>query len=173
MKTNGFMALALVVGSSGITYVQSPPVTAATKPESELISDIAKDGMLEVQLGKIAEHKATNPDVKAFAKHMVKDHSDANEKLKNAARQDNVDIPKELSTAQQDKKDQLKSCAGAEFDRKYMEAMVAGHKKAVEAVTKETKIGSGNLKTWAENTLPVIEGHKKDAEGINAKLAQK
>ncbi len=135
--------------SLGVTLM--PYASAApSEAESQLLSDIAKDGMLEVDLGKIAEKKATNADVQRFAKHMVKDHSKANDKLKVAATKDHIKLPSEISAEQQTKKSELSAFKGADFDRAYMKAMVAGHEKAVAAVEKETKIGSGAPKQWGD-----------------------
>ena len=171
MRLQSILAVGLVSA-----VLQLIPAIAAyadtSKAESALLSDIAKDGMLEVKLGEIAEPKATAADVKAFAKHMVADHSKANTKLKAAADKDHVTLPAAVSADQQSKADALSKLSGAAFDKKYMAEMVAGHEKAVQAIKKESETGTGNSKAWAAETLPTIEEHKKEAVSINAKLAK-
>ncbi|HEY9757601.1 MAG TPA: DUF4142 domain-containing protein [Oculatellaceae cyanobacterium] len=147
------------------------PVQADTsKTETDLLSDIAKDGMLEVKLGKLAEEKASDAGVKSFAAHMVKDHSQANDKLIAAAAKDHVTLPANISADQQRTFDSLAKLSGNEFDKKYVTEMVAGHDKAVSAIRKEKDTGSGNSKTWAVETLPTVEEHRKEAVSLNAKI---
>ena len=44
--------------------------------------DAAKGGMAEVELGKLAQDKGSNEQVKNFGKRMVDDHGKANDDLK-------------------------------------------------------------------------------------------
>jgi putative membrane protein len=143
---------------------------AAEKSEVELLTNIARDGLLEVDLGKLAEKKATNADVKAFARHMVRDHSDANAKLKQAADKDKVELPNDLTPDQKKKEAALAILSGDAFDKEYISEMCTGHDKAVDAISKETHIGSGNAKKWADDTLPTIKEHKKEADQLKAKI---
>lgn len=161
------LIIAAVLSSACIV---STLAIASTPEESQLLSDIAKDGMLEVQLGKIASTQARSDKVREFGQHMVRDHSKANDKLKVAAKKDNIDLPGEISSDQQKKKDDLANLKGAAFDSEYMKAMVAGHEKAVAAVEKEVKNGTGAPKDWAVQTLPIIQAHKADAVKISAEL---
>jgi putative membrane protein len=60
--------------------------------------DAAMGGMAEVQLGKLAAEKATNPDVKQFGQRMVDDHGKANDELKTAASKESIDLPASLDS---------------------------------------------------------------------------
>ena len=55
----------------------------------------ARGGKAEVELGKLAQEKASSPEVKQFGQRMVTDHSKANEKLQSVASSKGVDLPKE------------------------------------------------------------------------------
>ncbi|HEY9772759.1 MAG TPA: DUF4142 domain-containing protein [Planktothrix sp.] len=169
MKFKVVVATTIALSAASCMFIKAQ---SANTPEAEieLLSNIAKDGMLEVDLGKIAEKQAKSPAVQKFAKHMVTDHSNANDMLKAAAEKDKVALPIDISKKQKEKKDALAALSGAEFDKKYMETMVAGHKQAVAAVTKEKDTGSGACQTWAKETLPTIEEHMKEANQIEAQL---
>jgi putative membrane protein len=162
-KTSFTIALLAISLNSGA-------FASANNDEHKLVADIAGDGMLEVQLGKLAEKRAMNEDVQHFAKHMVTDHSKANEKLKEAAAADKIQLPSRLSTEQREKESKLSALSGSAFDQEYMQEMVAGHVKAIAAVQKESQTGSGRAKAWAAATLPVIKKHKQEAVGISSKL---
>ena len=126
-----------------------------------------------VKLGKLAEGKAKNADVKSFAKHLVSDHGKANDELKSAAKEAGVSLPADCSAEQKRTHDALTKLNGEAFDRKYMDEMVKGHDKAVDAIGKESSDGTGALKTWAEKTLPTIKEHKKKADDLNTKVSAK
>ena len=100
-------------------------------------------GLAEVQLGKMATERAANADVKAFGQMMVKDHTQANNELKQLASQLKVQTPTELDQKHKELVDKLSKLQGSEFDREYMNAMVQGHQEVL-----------GKLRARAETTLP-------------------
>src|SRR5262245_23406274 len=53
---------------------------ALTSSEKEFMTNAARGGMLEVQLGNLAAQKATSPDVKQFGERMAADHSQLGQK---------------------------------------------------------------------------------------------
>lgn len=56
---------------------QSPPALTS----QQFVSDAAVGGMKEIFLSELALNESTNADIKGFARHMVKDHGNANNKL--------------------------------------------------------------------------------------------
>src|SRR5262245_36588594 len=61
--------------------------------DTHFVTDVAKDGMAEVELGQLAEQKASSDQVKQFAQRMVADHSKANDELKTLAQNKNITLP--------------------------------------------------------------------------------
>lgn len=57
--------------------------TAASSPQIErfLVSCLRSDNQGEIAIAKLAEQRASNPEVKAFAQQMIKDHTDFLAKL--------------------------------------------------------------------------------------------
>jgi len=173
MKSKRLIQLATASAFVFMPSALSIPVQAkVSEEEANLVRDIARDGMLEVRLGKTAEERVSTEQVKDFGKHMVLDHSSANEELREAAQKDGVELPSHITVEQKQKEESLKTLNGEAFDSKYMTEMVSAHKKAVEALTKESTTGTGNLKSWAEKILPTIKEHSKEAKSIDSKVAQ-
>jgi putative membrane protein len=137
-------------------------------------------GLAEVELGKMASERATNPDVKAFAQMMVRDHSRADQELSRVASQLNIQPPKQVDQEHRDLMDRLSKLQGAEFDREYMAAMVKGHQQVLEQLRSFTAgaqptgtAGGRNeqaLKQWATKTLPTVQQHFDRARSIEQKL---
>lgn len=125
----------------------------------------ARGGMLEVELGKVAQQKAMNDQVKQFGARMEQDHSKANGELKQIAANKGVDLPAAPNKKEQKEMDKLKNMSGAEFDRAYMKHMVADHKKDIAAFEREAKDGrDADVKSFAEKTLPTLRQHLEMAQ---------
>jgi putative membrane protein len=80
------LAMAHRVAAQGIPAPDHARPTAQERsgPESadvEFIRKASEGGLKEVEAGKLASEKASNAEVRAFAKQMVDDHSKSNAEL--------------------------------------------------------------------------------------------
>ena len=134
------------------------------------MNDAAEAGMAEVEIAKLAKDRAQNPRVKNFAEMMIKDHSDANNKLQTIARDKSVTLPSTLGK-HQDHLEDLSKKKGAEFDKAYMKMMVSGHEDVVKEFEKCSQNGTDpDVKTFAAQTLPTVRMHLDSAKAINKAL---
>jgi putative membrane protein len=142
-----------------------PDTTAVnTVSDSDFAKEAAQGGVAEVKLGQLAEDKGTSDAVKEFGKRMVDDHSQANEKLKNVASQENVNLPEGLSKKDQTRYDKLSKLSGDAFDRAYARDMVKDHQNDIAAFEQEAKNGrDADIRSFASETLPTLEDHLKMA----------
>ena len=154
-----------ILAGAAVIGLAAAPVFAA---DEAFVTKVAKDGMAEVELGKLAAEKASSDAVKQFAKRMVDDHSKANEELKTLAQSKNVTLPSEIGQEQKALRDRLTKLSGPAFDQAYMKAMVNDHLKAVSAFRSESRTGKdAEVKAWAARTLPTLEEHLKLARDAN------
>ncbi|MBV8145306.1 MAG: DUF4142 domain-containing protein, partial [Gammaproteobacteria bacterium] len=82
-----------------LTLAAPLALAAGTSPDHSFYRSIAEGGMSEVDMGKLAAQKSTDPKVKSFAQMMVKDHSAANHKLQSLASSKQIALPKSLSAS--------------------------------------------------------------------------
>jgi putative membrane protein len=137
--------------------------------DEQFAMQAAEAGLAEVKLGKLAETQASTSEVKAFASMMVKDHTAANNELKDLARRKGLTLPEDCRECEQ-KHAELKALKGQAFDNKYTEMMVADHKDAVSKFTTESTQGKdADLKKWATDKLPTLKHHLSSAEAMNNK----
>ncbi|MGH9697442.1 MAG: DUF4142 domain-containing protein, partial [Bryobacteraceae bacterium] len=95
----------------------------------------------------------------------------ANEQLKSVAEKQNFTLPANMNAKQQTTYDMLKTKTGADFDKAYVEAMVKDHEQAVKAFQREASRGKDEqIKAFASETLPVIQGHLDKIKGIQSKM---
>jgi putative membrane protein len=139
------------------------------RQSEKFVKEAAGGGVGEVQLGQLAQAKASSPEVKQFAQRMVEDHSKANEQLKATASQLGVAVPNEPSKDARKAYDKLSKLSGPEFDRAYVRDMVKDHKADVKLFRDEAKNGKDPaLQQFAQATLPILEDHLRMIEQIAA-----
>lgn len=154
-------------------------VTDASSPEDlntekglqensrEFMKHAASANMMEVQLGQIAQEKATAKEVKDFGQMMVQDHSAANDKLKAIAQNKNVQLPDQMTQEHQENIEKLRKLSGKEFDKEYVNMMVEDHRKDVEKFEDmQDDIQDQELKQWTNNTLATLKKHKERIDQI-------
>lgn len=160
--------------------------SGATSDDRQFVERAAMGGHAEVELGRLAAERAQSQEVKQFAEMMVREHSKANDELKQAASRANVAVPAaKLDEKHQELMTKLRGLQGAEFDREYMAAMVEGHEEMKdllddragdrsaapgERATGTSGTTAASVDQWAAKTLPSVEQHLQRAEQIQAKL---
>jgi len=142
------------------TNVAATGGIAVTAEDAKFATDAANGGLAEVALGKLAQTKATNPQVKNFADMMVTDHSKANDELAAIAKAKNITLPAAPDADHQKKLDDLSKLSGKDFDKAYVDAMVDGHKKTLDLMNMAAKdCKDSELKAFATKTAPVVQTH--------------
>ena len=144
--------------------------TALTEKD-EFPMKAASGGMMEVQLGQLAQKNGQSQRVKNFGAMMVKDHSKANSELKAIAASKNISLPTTLIPEHQEHVTMLQKVSGADFDKQYMEMMTKDHKEDVDEFDKASKnAADADIKAFAAKTLPVLRVHLDSAQAINNSL---
>lgn len=141
----------------------------ADSPDSSFMKDAAEGGMSEVELGQLAQQKATSPAVKEFGAMMVKDHTAANDKLSALAMKKQVKLPDGPSLMQKASKAKLDMMSGDSFDKSYVKGMIDDHKADIKDFQKEAGEGKDpEVKAFAVATLPTLKRHLAAIQSIAA-----
>lgn len=130
----------------------------------------AYGGMAEVELGRLAATKAQNAEVKKFASMMVADHTKANAELKTLAAKKSVVLPTELDSDHKSLMEDLNGLSGAEFDKRYVDAMVEDHEETIELFENNADNDDADIKAFAAKTLPALKSHFEMIKGIQSKM---
>jgi len=164
--------------SAGSEMTDSAATGAGQLSDANIVALLDEANMADSASGAYAVGKATDPDVKAFAKLMMGEH--------HALRAQGQQLAKRLNvTPAPPANDPLKPAAasemaalraapkGAGFDRTYMEQEVGMHKAVLDLAEKAHDAAqNGELKTLIEQAKPVIEKHLDRAEEIQKKLGK-
>ena len=135
----------------------------------KFLTEAARGGMEEVQLGQMAQQKAANPAVRSFGERMVADHTKANDELRQLASQKGATLPTQVSHLENFTIDHLQKLNGADFDQAYAKDMVKDHRKDVRDFESAAKsLTDPDLRAWAQKTLAVLQQHLRMAENLEA-----
>jgi putative membrane protein len=154
---------------AGAAMLMVSSIAVADSPDSSFFKSAAEGGMSEVELGQMAQQKATNPAVKDFGAMMVKDHTAANDKLKALAASKQVSLPDSSSMMQKATKTKLNMLSGDTFDKSYVKGMIEDHKADIKEFQKEASDGKDpDARAFATATLPTLQAHLTKIQSIAA-----
>lgn len=171
-KQNVARSIAVALGMAAMfAYAADKSAKAGegqiAKEDRQFIMEAAQGGMLEVQMGKLAQQNGQSDGVKQFGKRLEDDHSKASEELKGIAQKLGVALPASLDKKHQGKVDKLSKVKAQDFDRQFAKDMVSDHEKDVKAFRKEADKGkNAEVKQFASQTVPTLEEHLKMARDL-------
>lgn len=138
----------------------------------KFITQGIKSGTAEVKLSQLAQKNSKNPDVINFAKMMITDHTNMGKELQGLAddqlvtglKSDTLDVEHNKVLIS------LRTKTGTEFDKEYMQVMVADHEKAIQLFKQGAANQDNEVKKLAEKALPSLQSHLKQANSICTNL---
>jgi len=134
------------------------------------ITTASEAGHTEIKASTVAEGISQNPRIIAFAKMMITDHTAAGAKLDKLKAGELVHEPYTLNEDHVKMIDSLSRLSGSSFDKAYMQVMVNDHENAVDLFKEGGENRNGAVRSYAAETLPVIEMHLDSAKAILASL---
>lgn len=148
-------------------------VKEVDETDRKFMQEAAIGNEAEIQLGQMAQQKAASPEVKSFGERMIKDHSSADDKLKNIAQSQHISLPVALDPQHKNQAAALSRLSGPQFDKEYVKLMVQEHSKDVSKFQQEAaQAHDDTVKQFAAGTLPVLQSHLNEAKQIDQKLNQ-
>jgi len=153
----------------GINNPTAPNNTMTAKVDDKKFArDAAVDGLIEVELCKLASQKASRDDIKQFAQNIVDDYTKANDQLKEAAGKDNIPIPDSLDSKHQSRVHKLSKLSGENFDKAFVKDQVKDYEAEVIDYDHEVQGGKDpDVQVFASNMLPTIKQHLEAARNLN------
>ena len=138
----------------------SATTAAATNSTDAFVTGLVTSGMYEIDAGKIASTKATNPAVKAFGKMMVADHTAMSKEMAPIIAAANQKPSPDLDQRRKGLLDNLKGAPADRFDKEYLDQQEAAHKEALTLMQGYADQGSdAGLKAAAAKAIPKVQAH--------------
>src|SRR5256885_3678676 len=159
----------------GFFILLTAAIIGCSSPDSTKFSSAAaQGGLTEVELGRLAVQRGSNPAVKSFGQSMIADHSRANDELKSIATKKGIALPSDMNSDQKAMMDKLSKLSGAEFDKEYMSDMVKDHEADAKEFENQANKGTdADIKAFAAKTLPIIQRHLQMARDVANQVTAK
>ena len=141
-----------------------PPLAAA---DASFVTAAAQGGLSEIQEAQLVQKMSHSAKVRAFASRMTTDHSQADDQLKQIATSKGVMLPTAPSDVQMQAITTLQGLKGYKFDHQYIADQVADHQQMLQLFQTEAQTGTdSDLKTFAANTVPILQSHLDAANAL-------
>jgi putative membrane protein len=188
--THRLALAAMLAGGAAFAQTGTPPgssssaaamsTTAVRMSPSAVLSMIHQVNQDEIRIGRLAQSKAQNDEVKGFAKDMVDDHTALDKKLTDFVQTEGkgrvtlsaTKIPaakhQELKAMTHDTERKLGAATGANFDREYMSAMLKGHDSVLSNLNAALPSLKGQDKVYdlVSSARDKVKDHRDRASNI-------
>ena len=153
------------------TEMAQPAPEGSNTQDKLFVRQAAVGGRAEVELGKIAQKKASTDSVRQFAQHMVDAHTKNSQQLMRAGRGLNPELPKDLDPEHLRIRDELNKKSGKDFDVAYISSQLTDHQRTANLLQWHISYGQNQaLKKYSIETLPVVMEHLEMAKEQYAML---
>ncbi len=164
-------AIACSVACMGLLVAAPLRAHAADDNDKKFLATASQADVNEIALSELAEGKATNPAVKAFAHKMVSEHKMMSASMKPFAESWGINAPAGPDEKHQKEIDKLNGLSGHDFDKEYIDDMVSDHATALDAFTSEAKDTKDvKFRTAVLKGKTHVAAHKNMAYDLKKKL---
>jgi putative membrane protein len=168
-KEMKMIGCALICGA--VILMNAKVHAQASDSDKQFLAKAAQSDVNEIKLSQLAEEKASNPAVKAFAQKMVTEHKKLSASMKPFADSWGLSAPTDLDDDHKKEYSKLSGLSGADFDKEYMDQMVSDHTKALDAFTSEAKdTKDAKFREAVLKGKTVVAAHKNMAYDLKKKL---
>ncbi|GAB4023345.1 DUF4142 domain-containing protein [Spirosoma koreense] len=158
-------------GAAAVAAVSASPAKLSSADQS-LMMEVAKGGMMQLEVSKVAVQKATSPEVRQLAQAEVDEQTGLASKLQEIASAKGVTLPSGPDAETQAMVTKLQGMSGASFDQMYVaESGVKNHEKLDKVMSKvESSASDASLKGVGQAAHPLVKTHLKVARQIKDKM---
>ena len=129
--------------------------------DNDFLIKAATAGIKEVEMSRMAQTRALDTRVRAFADAMVIQHGGANDALAKLAQGNSWTIPTQIDDSGQSELSKLQDRQGKEFDAAYVKDMKEDHANALKLFRDAAQsLDNPILRDYARTTLPTLENHQ-------------
>jgi putative membrane protein len=171
---------ALTVAVAGLLLGVPAGALAQGVTDPQIAAIVVTANQVDIDAGNLAAKRASSPEVKAFGRQMVTDHTGVNKAASDLVTKLKV-TPESNATSESLKEGGAKNVAalealsGTAFDKAYIDHEVAYHQQVIDALDKTLIPGAQNaeLKALLVKVRPAFVAHLEHAKHLQSSLASR
>jgi putative membrane protein len=170
--------------SSAASDVGSAASKAASmiksNPNAEILSELHESNQAEIGMGKLALERATTPQVKSYGEMLIRDHSAADRKVTEIARNIGAQLSPMAAPSTEQKKEtnhdaavreMLEGKKGRDFDWNFLQAMKDDHEKDIQEMSEASnKATNEQVKSLVQEVMPTLKKHRDRADNLLSQI---
>lgn len=126
--------------------------------ETEFLSDIVTDGMVEEELGRLAAEKASSDGVRRLGKYLMEARSEVGKDAVELAARKGIDVPRDLNEGYRSMIADLAGARISDFDRECLRVMLDEHEKTVSRLMEDVEgMTDPEVRSFAERVFETVE----------------
>jgi len=159
----------------------APSTNASAQPGAamDVLTMLNHVNQMEIEAGQLAQKNSQSPAVQQLGKDLERDHKAAQDKVKELADKQGIDLYQPVATGPEDQQkvekmqasvQNLENLQGAAFDKAFLKSMTDGHKETIQSLKEaQSKAGSSEVKSLVSQLLPTLQKHERTATNLMKK----
>jgi len=141
------------------------------RADGDYVRNVAAGNLMEVQMGELAQRRASDPAVKQFAGRMVKEFGNWQDRWTGMASRNGMDFEPGMGRLHRQKIDRLQRASGAKFDQVYMTTVIQHLQALLPYFEKEGRAArSPQVRNLVESELPNLRQYLALAKRTGKKV---
>ena len=159
---------AALAGGAGAPPMGPVSTAQVTNNTNVLFMEVATmSNLAEIKTSQLALQKSTNPQVRAFAQHMITMHTQAQQELRALAAAKGVVLADQPGADQRLQFNKLNTLSGTAFDAMYKMVQVSGHQMTLDLIKTYRTFGTdAQTLAYAAKIQPVVTSHLEEAKAL-------
>ena len=127
--------------------------------------------LADIQMARVAKVYSKNGAVKTYAGLILKEHQQSLQDLLKLMKQKNIAEPQTPDGDLKQDIDRMASLSGSEFDREFINMMVAGHEKTLELFRSVSFTAHDtDVQDYVDATIPKLDKHLRKGQELQSQL---
>jgi putative membrane protein len=137
--------------------------------DQQFIQQAASGGMFEVESARLALSRQAPAETTELAQHLIRDHSQANDKLRQIAEEKAVEVPQEMMPQHQQQLEQLSTAQGEQFASMFQQVQAQAHRDTIALFERCARYCQDmQIREFASSQLPTLRQHMEHIQEMQA-----
>jgi putative membrane protein len=161
-------ALVLAAMLAGAT----PVFAASPTTDATFLQQAVQSESTDARIGQLAVTKSSSDGVVKLGHMLIDDHTANGPEATRLANTLQVSLPTSSATDQEATYRSLSGLSGDAFDTAFVDAVIRQSEAAIADYQAQTASGNGDVATYADNTLPLLEKHLRMARMLKMRASE-